>query len=70
MSVLGPIQIDAWFGAGTVAALWNKTKQVGGYHYTAWSGEVEGLGFSNNSEASLFSGNLNQNPFDLLLNII
>jgi len=56
MSRFGPKRIDQWYGAGTARAIWNITKKIGGYHYTDWSGEIDGLGFSDNSEDQAFSG--------------
>jgi len=56
ISVVGPQQIDQWFGPQTTSKLWETTKKLGGYHYTSWSGAVDGLGFSFNSDDQVFSG--------------
>jgi len=56
MTVLGPKKIDAWFGAGTAQRVWEKTKEIGGYHYTPFDKSVEGLGFSVNKVSQAFSG--------------
>jgi len=56
MSQLGPKRVDSWFGAGTAAGIWNTTKKIGGYHFTVWSGQIDGLGFSENSNDQVFSG--------------
>lgn len=31
MTVINPIQVDMWFGAGTAARVWETTKRLGGY---------------------------------------
>lgn len=56
MTVLGPKKVDSWYGKGTAEGVWNTTKKIGGYHYTPWSGTVDGLGFSENNDAQCFSG--------------
>jgi len=56
MSVFGPTKIDSWFGVGTSANLWVKTKQLGGYNYLIFDGSIQGVGFSYNTDAQVFSG--------------
>eukprot|EP00996_Jenningsia_fusiforme_P004439 NODE_525_length_2141_cov_123.910612_g483_i0.p1 GENE.NODE_525_length_2141_cov_123.910612_g483_i0~~NODE_525_length_2141_cov_123.910612_g483_i0.p1 ORF type:complete len:579 (-),score=123.32 NODE_525_length_2141_cov_123.910612_g483_i0:296-2032(-) len=54
-SVLGSTQIDEWFGDGTAAKVWEKTKSIGGYGKQP-NGMVKGVGYSENKEAQVFSG--------------
>lgn len=56
MSVVGPAQVDAWFGAGTALNIWQTTKKIGGYKYNAQQGTALGLGFSVNQQVQVFSG--------------
>eukprot|EP01123_Difflugia_compressa_P000736 TRINITY_DN10854_c0_g1_i1.p1 TRINITY_DN10854_c0_g1~~TRINITY_DN10854_c0_g1_i1.p1 ORF type:complete len:531 (-),score=76.73 TRINITY_DN10854_c0_g1_i1:21-1613(-) len=56
ISVIGPKTIDGWFGVGTTDMLWSNTKKIGGYNYLNWADSVDGLGFANNSDSQVFSG--------------
>jgi len=56
ISVLGPSKIDSWFGAGTTDKIWQTTKQLGGYNYLIFDGSVQGVGYSYNNDAQVFSG--------------
>lgn len=56
LSVLGPNKIDSWHGANTALLVWQKTKEIGGYGYNAVTGTVKGVGFSDNTQAQVFSG--------------
>jgi len=55
MAILGPKQIDDWFGYGTALKIWEKTKEISGYNYDPSTKQVDGLGFSENSQ-HVFSG--------------
>jgi len=55
-AVLGPAQIDEWFGAGTALRIWNNTKRIGGYNFDASTGMAEGVGYTNNTKDNVFSG--------------
>jgi hypothetical protein len=48
--VLGPRQVDAWFGSGTSVKVWALTKQLAGYRYA--NGLANGLGFSLNQQGA------------------
>eukprot|EP01102_Stenamoeba_stenopodia_P012547 TRINITY_DN397_c0_g1_i1.p1 TRINITY_DN397_c0_g1~~TRINITY_DN397_c0_g1_i1.p1 ORF type:complete len:536 (-),score=132.58 TRINITY_DN397_c0_g1_i1:167-1774(-) len=54
MSVLGPQQVDSWFGAGTAYNIWQNTKKIAGYQLTK-NGTVSGVGYSENT-VQIFSG--------------
>jgi len=56
MTVLGANKVNSWFGGGAVERIWNKTKELGGYHYQPGSGVVDGLGYAANSADQAFSG--------------
>jgi len=56
ISQLGYNWMTANLGAGSFERVWNKTKELGGYHYTSANGQVEGLGFTKNSNDQVFSG--------------
>jgi len=56
ISVIGAPTIDSWFGAGTTYNIWQLTKKVGGYGYNAQANSVIGLGFSQNQQVQVFSG--------------
>jgi len=57
MSAISPLLIDQWFGPGASLNIWKTTKRLGGYNcQTNTTGFCEGLGFSTNTEAQVFSG--------------
>jgi len=56
MSIVHPLLIDQWFGVGTSQSIWKNTKALGGYRYRPESGYYDGLGFSNNANTQVFSG--------------
>jgi hypothetical protein len=56
MSVVNPILIDIWFGAGTSQTIWKNTKTLGGYKCNPVTGYCAGLGFSHNQVDQVFSG--------------
>jgi len=56
MSVLGAPTVDAWFGAGTALSIWETTMKLGGYVYDPSSDTVQGVGYSFNRQADVFSG--------------
>lgn len=56
MSVLGAPTIDGWFGAGTALNIWKTTMKLGGYVYNPSSNTVQGVGYSLNQQAEVFSG--------------
>lgn len=65
MSVIGPKKVDSWFGEKAAESIWNTTKKIGGYHYS-WDGSVDGLGFSDNSDAQCFSGEWTAGAINML----
>jgi len=56
MTVINPLLIDQWYGAGTAIKVWNTTKALGGYKYNRQTGWAEGVGFSINAVDQVFSG--------------
>jgi len=56
ISVVGPKQIDEWFGQGTTLKVWEKTKEISGYKYDPVSKLVDGIGFTENKADQVFSG--------------
>jgi len=54
MSVVNPLLIDQWYGAGTARNIWVMTKKLGGYRYNG--NTADGLGFSVNNNDQVFSG--------------
>jgi len=56
MSVLGAPTIDGWFGAGTALKIWDTAMRLGGYVYDPSSDTVQGMGYSMNQQAEVFSG--------------
>jgi len=55
MSVVSPLLIDQWYGAGTSIKVWENTKKLGGYNCQP-GGYCEGLGFTINTADHVFSG--------------
>jgi len=56
MSVIGPSQVDQWFGQGTALKIWDTTMKLGGYVYDPSSDTVQGVGYSLNAGYNVFSG--------------
>jgi len=56
MSAISPLLIDQWFGFGASLNIWKTTKRIGGYKYQNETGLCEGLGFTDNKDDQVFSG--------------
>jgi len=56
MSVISPLLIDQWFGAGTSLNIWLTTKKLGGYNYNPVTLLADGVGFTHNEVDQVFSG--------------
>jgi len=56
LAVLGATVVDEWYGKGTAAFIWNTTKILGGYQYNTTTQWTRGLGYSDNREVQVFSG--------------
>lgn len=54
VSALGPKTVDAWFGAGTSARIWETTRKRGGLF--GQDGELLGVGYSDNESEKVLSG--------------
>ena len=63
---LGPEKIDSWFGSGTAMKIWEKTKQIAGYHFDSASGTVDGIGFTENNKHQVFSGEWSLGAINML----
>jgi len=67
ISVLGVPLVDATFGAGTAAKVWETTKKLGGYLYNPVNGRVQGVGFTYTPEdEAIFSGEWSFGAVNLL----
>jgi hypothetical protein len=66
ITVLGREVIDGWFGEGTSMNIWNKTKQIGGYQFDSNSAWARGVGFSDNTDAQVFSGEWSLGAINML----
>jgi len=72
LSVLGPERVDGWFGPGTTEAIWLETLRLGGYcnatSHSACSGSnYQGVGFSDNREDNVLSGEWTLGAANMLL---
>jgi len=56
MSAINPLLIDQWFGVGASLNTWKNTKIIGGYNCQTDAGYCQGLGFSDNIQDQVFSG--------------
>jgi len=56
LSSVHPLLVDQWFGAGTSLNIWKTTKRLGGYKCQNETGLCEGLGFSDNIDDQVLSG--------------
>jgi len=56
LSVIGAPTVDSWFGEGTSFNIWQTTKKIGGFGYNSAANTVIGLGFSQNAQVQVFSG--------------
>jgi len=56
MTVVSPLLIDQWFGAGAAVNIWNKTKELGGFNYQPATSKADGLGFTINAADQVLSG--------------
>src|SRR3990167_3908913 len=56
ITVLGVEVVDAWFGAGASKSIWQVTKDISGYNCNAATGYCDGIGFSDNVQEQVFSG--------------
>jgi len=67
MSVLGAPLIDATYGAGTAAKVWENTKRLGGFLYNPSTGRVQGVGFAQTpDDLNVFSGEWSFGAINLL----
>lgn len=66
MTVVNPLQIDSWFGVGASEKIWENTKALGGYHYNSNTGRVDGLGFTENSQSQVLSGEWSYGAINML----
>jgi len=66
ISVLGLQVVDSWFGTGTTEAIWKTTKEIAGYNYDPQSGFVDGVGFSDNQQEQVFSGEWSYGAVNML----
>merc|ERR1712130_396360 len=65
-TVLGAKQVDEWFGTGTALKIWETTKRIGGYRQNRNTGYVYGVGFSDNGQDQIFSGEWTLGAVNLL----
>jgi len=56
MSVISPLLIDQWFGPGSAHKIWEVTKTLGGYSCNPATKLCKGVGYSNNQQDQVFSG--------------
>lgn len=69
MSVLGGTWVDATFGAGTALNVWQQTKKIAGFNFNPSSTYVDGVGYSDNSQEQVFSGEWTLGAVNLLKNL-
>jgi len=66
ITILGKDVIDGWFGTGTTLRIWNTTKQIGGYQYDPKTSWVRGVGFTENAQDQVFSGEWSLGAINML----
>jgi len=66
MSVVSPLLIDQWFGAGTSKKIWETTKKLGGFNCVHPNGYCDGVGFTHNIEDQVFSGEWSLGAINML----
>jgi len=56
MAILGLDLVEQWFGPGAALDVWNTTKRISGYNYNPATTFVDGVGFSENEQDQVLSG--------------
>jgi len=56
LSVLGPLLVDQWLGPRASVAIWENTKKLSGYHCNDQTGYCEGVGYTEDADKDVFSG--------------